>query len=168
MVLQASPTLTKMKDALFAALGTAPYGTVFPYQALSEIMGVDAVGHRYVILTVAKRLEREAQRALESIRGHGYRIAMPKDHLHLGSKRHLRGRRQIDGALRVLKATPLQALSPEERRRHDAFLLLLHQQADVLRSVKVAVQEAHMTVDSLVDRRLQEAMDRIKALEQRQ
>lgn len=155
---------TSLKDALFAVLSQAPYGEIFSYAALTEIMGVDARAHRYALAMVGQRLEHEAQRVLESLRGVGYRIALARDHVDLGARKQVQGRRKIERALSILHATPVKTLTPVERQRHDAFLLLLHQQADVLRSVR----QAHMEVSTLIEKHIADALARLAALEDTQ
>lgn len=164
MMLVPNPVATQRKDALYAALHAAPYGEVFPYEALTEILGVPVQRVRHVVFTVTRRLEREAARTLENIRGHGYRIAEPHDHVELSSRRHQRSRRQLGHALRILQATPIALLTPEERRRHDAWLTVTRQQVDVLRHVQHQVHAAHATVDALLKTHIREALMRVDQL----
>lgn len=158
---------TQQKEALFAVLSPAEYGVFFPHVALAEVIGEvpQSFAYRNLVRGVGKRLEREAQRVLVSERGQGYRIARPNEHVRISDNRALRGRRQVARAVQVLQATPVQSLTPEERRRHEAYLTIMHAQADALRGIKRQVERAHETVSDLVQARLAEAEARIAALE---
>jgi hypothetical protein len=167
MLIEKSPAATRMRDTLFAAWHMAPYGEMYTYEAISELIEGSAKQYRHIILEVGKRLEMDARRALQCVRGEGYRIAYPKDHLLLGRKRHTRSKRQLDNAVRVLQATETVSLSPEEKRRADAYLLLLYHHRDVLRSVREVTKQAHKNVELMLDERVEEAIARIVALENR-
>jgi hypothetical protein len=124
------------KKALFEVLGAATYGQFFSYDELSNIMGLDSRTYRSLILWVGKRLEREANRALDCERGLGYRIALPNEHVDLSQRREKRGHKQLRRAVQVLSATKVSDLSPSEHRRHDAYMTVLAAQRDALRTVQ--------------------------------
>ena len=158
------------KDALFDILSTAPYGELFSYQSLKEILGRDIQKNtraRYIVLSVGKRLEKEAHRTLECIKNRGYRVAQARDHISLGDKRYRRGTKQINRAVRILQATPIEQLSIEERKRHDAYLLLMHQQVDAMRDIKRGVAKAQVQVNTLLEEHIAAALQRIESIENR-
>lgn len=143
------------------------HGTVLTYKSLREILGgLNPQSHagRAMVLSVGQRLEREGQRALQNIRGIGYQIAHPGQHLGIGEKRQQRGRRQVAAAMRVLLATPVSALSTEQRRRHDAYLVIIQQQVDAMRSVQAKAAQAYKQIDAEITSHLISEYNRIEAL----
>lgn len=158
--------LRDLKDALFQTCVSADPGELFQYEALSEILGRNARGSsgRSLILSVGKRLEREAKRALICVPRVGYRIAQAAEHLRLGEKRHQRGSRQVNAAVRVLTATPMQELTPEEYRRHEAFLTILRENQDALRHIQRKARTVYAEIDRDIELELQEGYARLQAL----
>jgi len=153
---------------LYAMCAELPYGELLTYAALSEALEVvDARAYRSLILRVAKALEQSAMRTLLCVRNEGYRIAYPKDHLDIGTQRQQRGRRQVERAVGVLRATSLVDLTPEERKRHDAMLLLMYQQVDILQQVQAKAQagrKIYEELDEFVEDKVREAKACIHAI----
>lgn len=156
-----------IKDKLFALWELQPYGEQFPYPAISEVIGMDAQSSsgRKLVLAVGARLEREAQRSLYCMAGIGYRIAHPNEHQHISSRRQNAGRRKVNSAYRVLNATPLHLLTPDQRRKHDAYASIIRMQVDTLRNVVRVVEKEHATVSALLNTKLAEAVECLERLD---
>jgi len=115
--------LTPSEDArwrrLYDIMRLAGYGTEFTYSTLSGLAGQDVQGQaRWVLYRTDLELQRHDHRALENIRGIGYRIANPERHLVLADKRRRRGKRQVQKGILVVDATDLSAVEdPAVRQR---------------------------------------------------
>jgi hypothetical protein len=168
-MIAASADCGRKREALFAVLATAEYGTLFPHDALLETCEEAEKRGRYAILMrqVTRRLEQEAGRTLETVRGVGYRVAMPAHHLSLAHKRHTRSVRQKRIALHILEATNETQLTLEERRRLDDARLLYRKHLTDMRKIKVRVKKEHAITETLLDSRiakLEASLGRIEAM----
>lgn len=161
-----TPTLGPEHDALYEFLSHAPYGELYSYEALMEIAGVDVRQKRSLILSVGRRLEHEAQRALVCVPKVGYRLALPAEHLKIGGQRHHRGRKQLRAALRVLRGTAHEHLTPEERKRHDAYTMLVTAQLDTLRATTRAWgrEPEQLAIDAEVAAKLAQGLARLQQM----
>lgn len=94
------------------------YGDVARYAVILDETGCDVTaGARSRIYSVVRRLEAEHDRTLVNVRGVGYRVALPAEHVNVMSIRKGRAGRQIELAQRTGKATSLQHLDAGESQR---------------------------------------------------
>lgn len=105
---------TKKLLDLFAS---AEYGTEFSYAHILQESGCDLMqGDRQRIYTVVRRLERDHRRTLLNLRGRGYKIAQPGEHVESMRVRAGKAKRHVSLARRTGDATPLDLLTDTERR----------------------------------------------------
>jgi chromosome segregation ATPase len=95
---------------LYDALREAEYGTSYTYDELNKMAGddVDDIrADRWIVDRTRKELVRLDKRYLENLRGVGYRIVHPDEHLKAGN--HYRGKsmRAAGRSVKVLEATDL-------------------------------------------------------------
>jgi hypothetical protein len=103
---------TKKLLALFLA---ADYGTTLTYPEITERTGLDAAGKdRQRVYSVLRVLERDHRRTLQCVRGVGYKVANPAEHVESMSIRRARAGTQIEKANRTGKATNIALLSDVE------------------------------------------------------
>lgn len=101
------PKTTKLLE-LFV---DAEYGTSFTYGEILQATECDLLeGDRQRIYTVLRRLERDHQRTLVNLRGIGYKIAHPAEHVSSMMVRKGRAGRQVQLAQRTGSATNLDML----------------------------------------------------------
>ncbi len=100
---------------LFAA---ADYGTEFTYAEILQKTGCDLLegGNRQRVYTAIRRLERDHRRTLLNLRGRGYKVAKPAEHVEAMRVRAGRAKRHMSLARRTGDATPLDLLDDRERR----------------------------------------------------
>lgn len=157
--------LQRMRNDLFRVCAAAEYGTFFPWVSLQEILGADPKRYRHIIAYVGKQLELQASRILISVPREGYKVAEPAQFVDVSQRRQHSSRRKLQSALRVVKATPLPRLSPEERRRHDIWTSVLEQQIDAMHAIRKEMATSYKKVDTLIEAQMTELAQRIQRLE---
>lgn len=102
---------------LLEEFAAADYGAEFSYAEILQSTGCDLLdGDRQRIYTVIRRLERDHRRTLMNLRGRGYRVAKPGEHVESMRVRTGRAKRHMALARRTGDATPLDLLDDSERR----------------------------------------------------
>lgn len=114
--------------------------TLFTYERLAAALadGSDIVYDRHAVQSCVRmanrRLLEEHQRCLEAVRGSGYRIIRAGEHHRIAVWRNRRGCRQYREAMRTLQNVRTDEMTPEERQRHDAQLVINSALAQAVRS----------------------------------
>lgn len=102
---------------LLERFASADYGTEFSYAQILQETDCDLLdGDRQRIYTVIRRLERDHRRTLMNLRGRGYKVAEPGEHVESMRIRSGRAKRHMALARRTGDATPLDLLDDTERR----------------------------------------------------
>lgn len=161
----------KEKDILFNTFSKAPYGTKFSYKEITDIIGLDSIRFRYIVLHAQKRLEETASKTLKNDYGSGYIIAEPTEHLMLAKKQHSQAKRKLKRSYSIIHATDRSALSPEDLQRIESVELSLVEQREAIRRLNkrtAILEKKHTKVNSTVQtlsERINEALNRIESLE---
>lgn len=93
------------------------YGTTLTYVDIVEKTGLDVSSeHRQRMYTVNNILERDHLRSIQNVRGVGYRVAHPREHVESISIRRRRAGRQISKASKTASATNISRLNSDESR----------------------------------------------------
>lgn len=109
-------------------------GNVIKYDEFIEALSLDPHDPRWlkVVQSACNRaiaeLEREHKKTIESVKGVGYRMAFPRDHVRLAEVKQTRGSRAIGRALRTAKHVDHNQLSAEESRKADDAVRMLSAQ----------------------------------------
>lgn len=94
----------------------ADYGTVFTYAAILAETECDLTGpDRSRIYTVIRRLELDHERTLMNVRGSGYKVALPSEHVASMQVRRERAGQQVALARRTGSATSVARLGSDDR-----------------------------------------------------
>lgn len=95
-------------------------GDVVTIEALAEELGLDPVRDRRAIQAAVnqsqKTLSREHDRSLVAVRGVGYRVALPDEHVDLAGRQQRKGRRALQRAQTHVDHVDLSSLSDEGRQ----------------------------------------------------
>jgi hypothetical protein len=97
------------------------YGTIVPYDKVTEVVGIDLREQRSPIYRAIQELEEHAQRTLVAVPNQGYRVAQPADHAHLAHRRRRLAGRQMGKAVSVAMATNRALVTTEQIRKIDEF-----------------------------------------------
>lgn len=117
-------------DVLVALVRDAEPGRTYTYAELGEALGAGTEGVwdtrrvQAAVRGALPRLLREVQRTLYPIARTGYRLSHGSDHSRLALVRERKSQRQLVWALRTLKDTRLDELTPAQRSMHEAHLTL--------------------------------------------
>lgn len=105
---------------LFDHVEDAPYGHLFPYDELLEVIGKDPQGvGRAVIHRVRRRLLREKQKLLLALDGKGYYVAYPDEHVSYAESMSEQGNRK---KTRALEATVFVDVTKMDRQAMNKLL----------------------------------------------
>lgn len=105
-------------------------GQVFTYQQIQDALGSGTAttysvhDAQSIVRASSSRLERLHRRTLHNVRGTGYRMAMPSEHLALAQGRESRAAKQMRRGLSILKGVRLEELTPAERALHEGHTLI--------------------------------------------
>jgi hypothetical protein len=94
---------------------------VLAYPELHAVLGRPDGERKAVQAAVretGKRMLATEKRCLVPVRGVGYRIVLPSEHVYVGKDRESRGVRQFRRAVSVYKGTPLDELTDAQRTLH--------------------------------------------------
>jgi hypothetical protein len=118
---QGEPRAAVLVEMLVRHLSPLDYGTVVPYEQIRRVIFEDPQGlrGRGVTLRAGRRLLREYQRLLVNVRGQGYQIAQPGEHVAQSKRFQAFSRRRQRRALAILIHAEMSKLTPAERQQVD-------------------------------------------------
>ncbi|WP_146607672.1 hypothetical protein [Spongiactinospora gelatinilytica] len=96
-------------------------GEIITYDRMNELLDRDSRAQRHPIERAARELERVDHCTLICVRGKGYRIAQPGEHVGLAERHTVRSQRQLGRASRKIESADREQLSPEQAARLDAI-----------------------------------------------
>lgn len=150
-------------------LSSVPYGETVPYERLSEVMGGADVQTVQAAVNRAKRaLEAEHDRAVEAVRGVGYRVVEPREQQRLALAHQRKSRRSLVRARSKVAHVDLSALTEGERAAFTLAATALAAQLDFarradLRYASKAKVDEFMSEQSRKSERTDAELDEVKA-----
>jgi hypothetical protein len=118
---------------LYDVLKTLDVGTVFTYVRMAEILQMDPVKDRHVLQMSVQRAGKESEledkRAIEAVRGVGYRVVEPERHLVLARQHSRRAGRSLQRGLSKVVNVDLNGVDPNIRGAFDLLARGFQQQA---------------------------------------
>lgn len=149
---------------VYDLLRAAAVDTVVTYDLICEKLGLDPKSERHIGQMAARRagieLEREDGRAVEPVRGEGYRIVRPEEHLRLGRRRNRSAGRQLARGEQVVTTVDLNKVDPETARALNRLAQGFALQHEINRRMEAR--------QNRTDRVLGLLMDRVEDLERKQ
>jgi hypothetical protein len=100
-------------------LENAEFGQVITYAELDETLGRTFIDNRSPIYRAREDLGSICKRWLEPIKGVGYRVTDPTDHVRVSVSHRRKSRRQLSISVNVLGATDLARLQPSDLAKWD-------------------------------------------------
>lgn len=129
----------------------AQIGELIGYAAMAEALDLDAVDDRHALQMAARRagleLEKVDKRAVDAVRGEGYRVVQPTEILGLGKRRNRRAGRQLARGATTVRAVDLSAVDAQTRSALETLAQGFAVQGEINRRV-AAKQAKH---DELID-----------------
>lgn len=144
----------------------AQYGDLLNYWQLGAALGLDPRSDKdkHVIQMAVRRatiqLERVEGRTAKSVRGQGYQIAKPGEHLGIGRSRNKRAGRQLDRGENVTNGVDLNLVDDETRKALMVLARGFSVQKEVNRRVMDTQQRQGRAIELL--------FSRVEKLEQRE
>lgn len=155
-------------------LSDVPRGTVVTYVELGELLDLhpdrDRVAIRAAVQAATKALQRDHSRSLAAVRGEGYRVVLPDEHVDLATRQQGKSRRSLVRAKAHVDHVDLSSLDDQGRRIvHAAASALAWQQMQIRRlDLRQADLEALVeSITTRVDRTESEHAARLADLERK-
>lgn len=136
----------------------AQYGDLLNYWELGAALGLNARNDKdkHMIQMAVRRatiqLERIEGRTTQSVRGRGYQIAKPGEHLGIGRARNKRAGRQLDRGEKVANGVDLNLVDDETRKALMVLARGFQVQKEVNRRVMDTQQRHGRAIDLLFQR----------------
>jgi hypothetical protein len=139
------------RNVVIDRLGSEEPGSVVGYDELQDLLGVpDRVTVQAVVNLAKRGLLRECNKALEAVRGVGYRVILPNEHLGQAVIHQRKARRQVGKSYAVATFVDLAALTEGEAA------------ALTLAATSLATQLTYMKRNDLRSQRLEDAVTRLE------
>lgn len=146
---------------IYELMQSAELGGVVTYAAMAEALGLHERADRHALQMAARRagleLEKVDKRAVDAVKGIGYRVVQPAEILGLGKRRNRKAGKQIQRGGITTQAVDLNAVDAPTRQALETLARGFAVQAEVNRRV-LAKQEQH---DDLINM----LMTRVERLE---
>jgi hypothetical protein len=129
----------------------APYGAEFTYEEIQEATECDAQDEdRQRVYSVNRILERDHRRTLLNMRGRGYKVALPREHVESMGVRKRRAGTQIELAQRTSAATNISLLNDSEVQTWSDMTAWVSRVAQALQhhDRRIANIEKHLGIES--------------------
>lgn len=109
----------KKWELLYDRIKTMEYGDIISHDDISSVIGesYDSKNYHSIINRARKELLK-ASKAIESVRGQGYRVLMPSDYAFESVKTFKQGFNKFQKAKTTLDCTPIKELSVEDLKVH--------------------------------------------------
>lgn len=131
-------------------------GQVVSYEHLGRVLDRDPVDERHAIYAAAAKAARELRRthsrSVGVVKGAGYRVLEASEHEVQAYGYHGQATRRMNTAVAVLRATPLDDLTPEQRRRTLAATAAISNMAAALNHVATQQRQQELVIDHMRDR----------------
>lgn len=145
---------------LYDILKALNVGDVFTYERMAGVLDLHPQTDRHTlqmsIQRAGKELEVEDKRAIEAVRGVGYRVVEPEHHLVLARQHSRRAGRSLQRGLSKVVNVDLNGVDPNIRGAFDLLARGFHQQAHFNRAM---LKETTDIKSMVVEDRMRSAED---------
>jgi len=112
-----NPKILPLWNELFKKFKDKNHGTVITFKDLSDCIGFDIKTKRYILEGFKREMLRQEHKALESIRGSGYRIVESNEHSRLSLKEIKRAERRSRKGVEYALFVDFDLLNDVEKRQ---------------------------------------------------
>lgn len=147
-------------------------GDVLTYTTLAEMFpGLDRHGLQSVIRRAQKELLEENKRGLKNVRGQGYRVIDPSEHMHIARWHQERSLKSLRRGHAVVKNVDYNGMPQDVRSLTEATLRALGAQIEFNTRMDVRQTRLEAVVEQTVDRteaneqQLKELHERLERIE---
>lgn len=100
-------------------------GEIITYEAIESLLGLDRPRAQSVVNQAKFGLQKTHQKSLVAVRGVGYRVLSPSEHLELAKVHQAKGRRQTRKSRQAVEHTDYSKLNEAERTKYDVAIGVL-------------------------------------------
>lgn len=148
-----------------------PRGTTVTYEELAQVLDLDPERGRKAVQAAVQQatkvLSVEHDRSLVAVRGVGYRVALPAEHLDLAGFQQRKSGAALVRARRHVDHTDLSGLTEQARRGFHAAAMVLAYQQGQIDQLDLRSRDLEAAVGSITHRVEGEVSDRLAELERR-
>lgn len=149
---------------LYEAMVKLKRDEVFTVERIEELLGRPLGQNRSPIYRAIKELETNDHRTLATVRGVGYRVALPTEHLDLSLSHSARARKQLKRGLQRASSTDLSGLTPSVAARLEAFEATTSRLVEFLGHMSKTVDEQSIKLKEM-EEGVATTDERVKTLE---
>lgn len=146
---------------LYEILRELDYDEQITYERMAEALDVDPVKDRGTIQVAmyraAKELSLVNDRSIESVRGVGYRVVTPEEHVSLSRRQQRRSGRALTRAQRHVQHVDLSQMSPEGRSIVHAVSRALTWQQEAMRRLDIRQRDLEQVTKTVAEQGRQTA-----------
>lgn len=135
--------------AIFDLIKDKKPDDVIPLEDIEDALGRSLGSNRGPVYRAIKELEKSQYRTLATVRGVGYRVARPEEHLDLGLSHSRSARKQLRRGLQRAEATNRGELEPVAAARLEAFEATTSRLVQFIGRMAVAVDDHAKRIDTL-------------------
>lgn len=130
-----------------------PVGAVLTYAVLEDMFpGLDRGSLQSVIRRAAKELLEKDKRGLRNLRGEGYRVVDPSEHVQIARWHQERSMKSLGRGLNVVKNVDYNGMPQDVRQLTEATARALSMQMQFNRQMDVRQRKLEEVVETTVDR----------------
>lgn len=134
----------------------AKIDTTITYEQMAKLLDLDAGQDRHALQMAARRagleLERIDRRAVDAVRGVGYRVVQPTEILGLGTRRNRKAGKQIERGAITTAAVDLNEVDQPTRQALETLARGFAVQAEVNRRVLAKQRRQDDLINMLMER----------------
>lgn len=125
---------------VYELLQQTPVDGLLTYERIAEALDLDPENDRSLIHQTVSRAAREFEEidkhAIDSVRGKGYRVVAPKEHMRLALRQQKRSRRSLERGHSKVVNVDLAGMEPEIRKAFEILASGFALQADFNRRIE--------------------------------
>lgn len=137
-------------------IGPREYDSITTYEELAQELGLDPEADRDLIRSTVHVAQRELatihKRTLAAVRGVGYRIIRPEEHVDMASKLQRKAGRAVVLAKQTVDTVDLTGLSEEGRKIAMAAAAALGYQAEMMRRMDLRQRNVEKVVAAVTEK----------------
>jgi hypothetical protein len=139
-------------EKIYQALVPKKVGELVDYAELSDALGRDFLAARGPLTRAADELLRVNQRALENVRGAGYRVVQAREHETLARRQQRSARRRSRKAHELVQHVDRSGLTPEEISRFQRLEMGYAMHEQILKAHADRIDSLAARVDAITGR----------------
>lgn len=138
---------------IYNLISQTPTGSVITYEQIAVPLNLDPAAARHPIQMACRRAAKESEeaggRALEAVRGVGYRIVEPEEHLRLAQIHQSKSSRSLVRGKSKVEHVDLSGMEPEVRKTFEVVARAFSVQMELARRLDMRQSKLESALESV-------------------